>query len=144
MAERIQALTGRVAFFSGREQIVSDLAGVISALTGAEGAQESVQMIEIVGKGTDGTEYRVVLEPVGVFKEQAPIGYHSLLIERALGEILIGEGICTPAQIQRALEEHHRSPVRERLGEVVVRLGLATQTQVREALLKQLGGPGGS
>jgi len=144
MAERIQALTGRIAFHGGREVIVPDLAQLVETLATASEKNDRVEQIEIVGKGTDGTDYRVLLEPVGIFKEKPPIGYGSLLLERALGEILISAGICSPQQIQQALQEQHRSPVRERLGEVVVRLGLATQQQVRDALMKQVGGPTGS
>src|SRR5579859_6426173 len=144
MADRIQAITGRVAFYGGAEKIVPDLAELVAALAGASQHNETVQLIELVGKGLDGTDYRILLEPVGVFKEQAPIGYRTLLLERALGEILIEAKICTPQQIQQALTEQHRSPVKERLGEVIVRLGLATPKQVRDALLKQVGGPVGS
>jgi hypothetical protein len=139
MAERIQALTGRVAFYGGGETIVSDLATLVTALTTASTDGVSVQVIEILGKGADGTDYRVLLEPVGVFKEQAPIGYAPQLFERALGELLITAGVATSEQVQQALAEQAKSVVKERLGEVFVRLKIATPEQVRTALLKQIG-----
>ncbi len=140
MAERIQALTARVEFFDGKEVFTPDLPGLVSLLAKASDDHVTVKVIEVLGKGNDGTEYRVLLEPVGVFKEKAPIGFHNLLFDRALGDILIRAGIATPEQIQRALAEQNASAVKERLGEVLVRLGIATPQQVREALLRQLGG----
>lgn len=139
MAGPIQALTGRIAFYGGKEMFVHDLAAVLAALAEASEKGESVEAVELLGKGKDGTDYRVTLEPVGVFKEQAPIGFHPQLFERALGEILIRAGIATPEQVQQALTEQAKSTVKERLGEVFVRLKIATPEQVRDALLKQLG-----
>ena len=143
MAERVHRVTGRIAFMGGEEEIVPDLSALVAALAAASAENKTIQMIEILGKGVDGTDYRVLLEPVGVYKEQAPIGYQSLLLERALGEILISAGVCTPEQINKALAEQSKSDVKERLGEVVVRLGIATPQQVRDALLQQLGGKSG-
>ncbi len=140
MTERVHRVTGRVAFLGGEEAIVPDLSALVATLAVASAENKTVQVIEILGKGMDGTDYRVLLEPVGVFKEQAPIGYQSLLVERAIGEILISAGVCTPEQIQKAVAEQSKSDVKERLGEVVVRLGFATPQQVRDALLTQLGG----
>ncbi len=140
MAERIQALTGRIAFYGAKELFVHDLEGVLSALTEASSKGESVETVEILGKGKDGTDFRVVLEPVGVFRESAPIGYQPQLFERALGEILIKAGIATSEQVQQALAEQAKSTVlKERLGEVFVRLKIATPDQVRDALLRQIG-----
>lgn len=144
MADRVHAVTGRVGFYGGEEKMVSDLSSLVQTLAKASQDGVTVQMIEILGKGFDGSDYRVLLEPVGVFKEQAPIGYQSLLFERALGEILITAGVATPEQVQQALAEQAKSAVKERLGEVFVRLGIATPHQVREALLRQLGGPAGA
>ncbi len=142
-ADRITAVTTRIAFYGGEEKVVPDLAGLLQSLAKASTDGNTVQSIEILGKSQDGTDYRVVLEPVGVFKEQAPIGYQSLLVERALGEILITAGVATGEQVKRALEEQRKSAVQERLGEVIVRLGIATPEQVRNALLRQLGGSAG-
>lgn len=139
-ADRITAVTTRIAFYGGGEKVVPDLAGLLQSLAKASTEGQTVQAIEILGKSQDGTDYRVVLEPVGVFKEQAPIGYQSLLVERALGEILINAGVATTEQVGRALEEQRKSAVQERLGEVIVRLGIATPEQVRNALMRQLGG----
>ena len=141
-SERITALTGRIAFYGGEEKFVQDLASLVAALASASSSGASIQVIEILGKGSDGSDYRVLLEPVGVFKEQAPIGYQSLLVERAIGELLMSSGICTADQIKQALAEQSKSDVKERLGEVVVRMGFATPQQVRDALLTQLGGKG--
>src|SRR5688572_21461727 len=109
MTERVHRVTGRVAFLGGEEAIVPDLSALVATLAGASASGKTVQIIEIVGKGLDGSDYRVLLEPVGVFKEQAPIGYQSLLLERALGEILISAEVCTPEQIQKALAEQSKS-----------------------------------
>lgn len=137
--DRITALTGRIAFYGGDEKFVQDLPGLIAALAAASSSGASVQVIEILGKGSDGSDYRVLLEPVGVFKEQAPIGYQSLLFERALGDILVANQVITKDQLKSALAEQAKSAVKERLGEVLVRLKLATAEQVRDALLRQLG-----
>jgi hypothetical protein len=139
MAERIQALTGRVAFYGGKESFVHDLAGLLAILAEAGGSGESVETVEILGKGKDGTDFRVVLEPVGIYRESAPIGYQPQLFERALGELLIKAGIATADQVQQALVEQGKSAVKERLGEVFVRLKIATPEQVRAALLQQVG-----
>ena len=141
--QRIQALTGRIAFYGGEEKFVKDLASMVAALAQASADGVSVQVIEILGKGADGSDYRVLLEPVGVFKEQAPIGYQSLLFERALGDILVAQKVITQEQLTQALAEQNKtSAVKERLGEVLVRLGIASPQQVRDALLKQLGASG--
>src|SRR4051812_12616688 len=102
MAERIQALTGRIAFYGGREIFVRDLAELLSALAEASAAGENVEVVELLGKAKDGTDYRVALEPIGVFKESAPIGFTPQLFERALGELLMKAGIATAEQVQQA------------------------------------------
>ena len=137
--DRITALTGRIAFYGGEEKFVQDLPGLVAALAQASSSGASIQVIEILGKGSDGSDYRVLLEPVGVFKEQAPIGYQSLLFERALGDILVANKVITQEQLKAALAEQSKSAVKERLGEVLVRMKLATAEQVRDALLRQLG-----
>ena len=139
MAERIQALTARIAFYGAKELFVRDLAEMLGALAEASSSGETVETVELLGKGKDGTDFRVVLEPVGVFRESAPIGYQPQLFERALGEILIKAGIATGEQVQQALAEQQKSATKERLGEVFVRLKIATPEQVRDALLKQIG-----
>jgi len=137
--DRITALTGRIAFYGGEEKFVQDLPGLVAALAAASSSGTSVQVIEILGKGSDGSDYRVLLEPVGVFKEQAPIGYQTLLFERALGDILVANNVITMDQLKAALGEQGKSAVKERLGEVLVRLKMASAEQVRDALLRQLG-----
>ena len=143
MTDRITALTGRIAFYGGEEKFVPDLASLVAALAQASSSGTTIQVIEILGKGADGSDYRVLLEPVGVFKEQAPIGYQSLLFERALGDILVAQNVITADQLKSALGEQGKSAVKERLGEVLVRLNMATAEQVRDALLRQLGHSGG-
>ena len=138
MAEKITALTGRIAFYGGEEKFVQDLPGLVTALAQASSAGNTIQVIEILGKGSDGSDYRVLLEPMGVFKEQAPIGYQSLLFERALGDILVAQSVITGEQLKAALAEQGKSAVKERLGEVLIRMKVATPEQVREALLRQL------
>ena len=139
MTEKITALTGRIAFYGGEEKFVQDLPTLVAALAQASTSGASIQVIEILGKGSDGSDYRVLLEPVGVFKEQAPIGYQPLLFERALGDILVAQKVITQEQLNSALAEQSKSKTKERLGEVLVRLKIATPDQVREALLRQLG-----
>lgn len=141
MTDRITALTGRIAFYGGEEKFVQDLPSLVTALAQASASGATIQVIEILGKGSDGSDYRVLLEPVGVFKEQAPIGYQPLLFERALGDILVAQKVITKQQLQTALVEQAKSRTKERLGEVLVRLGIASPDQVREALLRQLGHP---
>ncbi|HVO29711.1 MAG TPA: hypothetical protein VMV18_03210 [bacterium] len=138
-APTIQAMTLRVAFYGGKEIFVHDLPALLSTLAEASTNNQTVEVVELLGKAKDGTDLRVALEPVGVFKESAPIGYQPALFERALGEILMRAGIATPEQVQQALTEQAKSAVKERLGEVFVRLKIATPDQVRDALLKQLG-----
>ena len=139
MAAPIQAMTLRVAFYGGKEIFLHDLPALLAAIAEASAAGESIEIVELLGKAKDGTDYRVALEPVGVYKESAPIGFMPQLFERALGEILIRAGIATPEQVQQALAEQAKSAVKERLGEVFVRLKIATPEQVRDALLKQVG-----
>lgn len=139
MTDKIAAITGRIAFYGGEEKFVQDLPALVAALAQASSSGTSIQVIEILGKGSDGSDYRVLLEPVGVFKEQAPIGYQPLLFERALGDILVAQKVITQEQLNSALAEQAKSKTKERLGEVLVRLKIATPDQVREALLRQLG-----
>jgi hypothetical protein len=47
----------------------------------------------------------------------------------ALGETLIGKGLITNDQLQKALEAQKANPS-ERLGAILVRLGFITQAQL--------------
>lgn len=142
MGDRITAATVRITLFGGEERVTSDLSGLLQLLADATSGGTAVQTIELFGKARDGAEHRAMLEPVGVFKEQAPVGFQSLVLDRTLGDILIQAGIASTEQIRSAVEEQRKSSLKERLGEVIVRMGIATPEQVRNALLEQMGAPG--
>ncbi|MCX7023531.1 MAG: hypothetical protein NT080_02795 [Spirochaetes bacterium] len=50
-----------------------------------------------------------------------------------LGEILIGKGIITAAQMETALAEQKKNPG-ERIGAILLKLGYVTEAQVKAAL----------
>lgn len=52
-----------------------------------------------------------------------------------LGEMLVGEGIVAPDQLDRVLAAQRRT--RARLGELLVAMGLASEEQVTECLARQ-------
>jgi type IV pilus assembly protein PilB len=51
----------------------------------------------------------------------------------ALGDNLIGKGLLTKAQLDKALEEQKKTPG-VKLGELLIRLGMATKEQVESSL----------
>jgi hypothetical protein len=59
-------------------------------------------------------------------------------IRRQLGTIMVEEGFLTPAQLEEAIVEQHRSS--KPLGQVLVELGLASAGAVANALAEQHGG----
>jgi hypothetical protein len=59
-------------------------------------------------------------------------------IRRQLGQILVEEGFLSPAQLELAIAEQHRSP--RPLGQVLVELGLASAGEIASALAEQHGG----
>jgi type IV pilus assembly protein PilB len=56
-----------------------------------------------------------------------------------LGDVLLAEGLISPAQLHEALREHRRS--KERLGKVLTRRGLLSEEQLVEVLSKEHGLP---
>src|SRR4051812_5960202 len=63
------------------------------------------------------------------------------LHRKPLGELLLGRGAVAPAQLDRALAEQRRMPVRRLLGEILVESRLCTEEQVAEALADSYGVP---
>lgn len=59
-------------------------------------------------------------------------------IRRQLGTIMVEEGFLTPAQLEYAIAEQHRSG--KPIGQVLVELGLASAGAVANALAEQHGG----
>ena len=60
-------------------------------------------------------------------------------VSRRLGDLLVGEGLISPEQLQRALQEQKRS--NEKLGSILVRLGLLNEDQLIGFLSRQYGLP---
>ncbi len=58
---------------------------------------------------------------------------------RRLGELLVGAGLITQAQLEEALAAARQAGRRERLGQALVRLGHVTETDVARCLADQLG-----
>ena len=58
-----------------------------------------------------------------------------------LGQLLIGRGLLTAEQLERALEEQRRSNHQKLLGEVLVELRLCTEDQITESLASAYGVP---
>lgn len=59
--------------------------------------------------------------------------------ERAIGQILINNNIITSQQLENAIIEQNKSPIKERIGEVLIRLGYAKPKDIRDNLVGQLG-----
>jgi len=60
--------------------------------------------------------------------------------ERHLGELLMEEGLITPAQLEEVMEKQRQSPD-IRIGRLLVKMGLVTQTQVSLGLGRKFGIP---
>jgi type IV pilus assembly protein PilB len=56
---------------------------------------------------------------------------------KQLGQILIEQGLITPAQLEQALEEHRKTP--KSLGRVLIDLGLIKEADLVRALAEQVG-----
>ncbi len=56
---------------------------------------------------------------------------------KQLGQILIEQGLVTPAQLEQALEEHRKTP--KSLGRVLIDLGLIKEADLVRALAEQVG-----
>jgi type IV pilus assembly protein PilB len=56
---------------------------------------------------------------------------------KQLGQILIEQGLITPAQLEEALEEHRKTP--KSLGRVLIDLGLIKEADLVRALAEQVG-----
>jgi type IV pilus assembly protein PilB len=66
--------------------------------------------------------------------QKAPAGKR-----RRIGELLLGSGLITEAQLQEALDVQQRSP--ELLGKILINLGFCTETDVLKMLAQQMGVP---
>jgi len=58
---------------------------------------------------------------------------------KRIGDILVEQGVITPAQLQEALGRQRKT--RERLGRILIEMGAATERQIAQALADQLGLP---
>jgi type IV pilus assembly protein PilB len=63
------------------------------------------------------------------------------LHRKPLGQLLLGRGAVAPAQLERALAEQRRLPVRRLLGEILVEFKACSEEQVAEALAESYGVP---
>jgi type IV pilus assembly protein PilB len=63
------------------------------------------------------------------------------LHRRPLGQLLLGRGAVAPAQLELALAEQRRLPVRRLLGEILVEIKACSEEQVAEALAESYGIP---
>jgi type IV pilus assembly protein PilB len=60
---------------------------------------------------------------------------------KPLGQLLLGNGVIKPEQLDRALEEQKRSGHQKLLGEIMVEMGFCTEDQITEALAHAYGVP---
>src|SRR6185503_5342099 len=63
------------------------------------------------------------------------------LQRKPLGQLLLGKGLLTQEQLDRALDEQKRSNHQKLLGEILVELRICTEDQITEALAQAYGVP---